>query len=152
MQIQLENQPYTSIQADALVTYIFDKENKLDGVLADIDHAMDGRLAALVTAGELTGKSLETVLVHFPEGLDAKRLLLIGAGKPDKFSQSDLRKIAGTALRYLKSRGVKKFVFLAREGERGAVAAQANTEGLGVAELESKKNLSARKASKEIQA
>jgi leucyl aminopeptidase len=151
MQIQLENQPYTSIQADALVTYIFDKENKLDGVLADIDHAMDGRLAALVAAGELTGKSLETVLVHFPEGLDAKRLLLIGAGKPEKFSQSDLRKIAGTALRYLKSRGVKKFVFLAREAERGSAAAQAVTEGLGVADFESNKYQTEKKASKEIQ-
>src|SRR5271156_2640320 len=139
MQIQLENQPYSSIQADALVTYIFDKENKIDGILADVDHAMDGRLAALVATGELTGKSLELVLVHFPEGLDAKRLLLVGAGKPEKFAQSDLRKIAGTALRYLKSRGVKKFVFLAREGERGPAAAQAVTEGLGVADFESNK-------------
>jgi leucyl aminopeptidase len=151
MQIQLENQPYSSIQADALVTYIFDKENKLDGVLADIDHAMDGRLAALAATGELTGKSLETVLVHFPEGLDAKRLLLVGAGKPDKFSPSDLRKIAGTALRYLKSRGVKKFVFLAREGERSPAAAQAVTEGLGVADFESNKYQTEKKASKEIQ-
>jgi leucyl aminopeptidase len=151
MQIQLENQPYSSIQADALVTYIFDKENKIDGILADIDHAMDGRLAALAATGELTGKSLETVLVHFPEGLDAKRLLLIGAGKPEKFSASDLRKIAGTALRYLKSRGVKKFVFLAREGERGPAAAQAVTEGLGVADFESNKYQTEKKATKEIQ-
>src|SRR5580658_5657646 len=139
MQIQLENQPYSSIQADALVTYIFDKENKLDGVLSDIDHAMDGRLAALAATGELTGKSLESVLVHFPEGLDAKRLLLVGAGKPEKFAPSDLRKIAGTALRYLKSRGVKKFVFLAREGERNPAAAQAVVQGLVVADFESDK-------------
>src|SRR5580698_2917980 len=151
MQIQLENQPYTSIQADALVTYIFDKENKLDGVLADIDHAMDGRLAALAATGELTGKSLETVLVHFPEGLDAKRLLLVGAGKPDKFSPSDLRKIAGTALRYLKSRGVKKFVFLTREGERGPAAAQAVVEGLVAADFESDKYRSEKKPNREIQ-
>src|SRR5271168_2410640 len=139
MQIQLENQPYSSIQADALVTYIFDKDNKIEGILADIDHAMDGRLAALVATGEVTGKSLETVLLHFPEGLDAKRLLLVGAGKPEKFSHSDLRKIAGTALRYLKSRGVKKFIFLTREGERGPAAAQAAVEGLIVADFESNK-------------
>src|SRR6202041_3410185 len=151
MQIQLENQPYTSIQADALVTYIFDKENKLDGVLADIAHARAGPLPALVAAGELTGKSLETVLVHFPEGLDAKRLLLTGAGKPEKFSQPDLRKIAGPSLRYLKSGGVKKFVFLAREGDRGSAAAQAVTEGLGVADFESNKYQTEKKASKEIQ-
>jgi leucyl aminopeptidase len=151
MQIQLENQPYSSIQADAIVTYIFDKENKVEGILSDIDHAMDGRLAALVATGELTGKSLELVLVHFPEGLDAKRLLLVGAGKPEKFTQSDLRKIAGTALRYLKSRGVKKLVFLAREGERGPAAAQAVTEGLGVADFESNKYQTDKKTSREIQ-
>src|ERR1700691_1846577 len=151
MQIQLENQPYASIQADAIVTYLFDKENKIDGILSDIDHAMDGRLAGLVATGELTGKALEIVLVHFPEGLDAKRLLLVGAGKPEKFAQSDLRKIAGTALRYLKSRGVKKFVFLAREGERGAGAAQAVTEGLGVADFESNKYQTDKKPNREIQ-
>jgi leucyl aminopeptidase len=151
MQIQLENQPYSSIQADAIVTYVFDKENKIDGILGDIDHAMDGHLAALVATGELTGKALELVLVHFPEGLDAKRLLLVGAGKPEKFAPSDLRKIAGTALRYLKSRGVKKFIFLTREGERGPAAAQAVTEGLGVADFESNKYQTDKKTNREIQ-
>jgi leucyl aminopeptidase len=151
MQIQLENQPYSSIQADAIVTYVFDKENKIDGILGDIDHATGGHLAALAATGELTGKSLELVLVHFPEGLDAKRLLLVGAGKPEKFAHSDLRKIAGTALRYLKSRGVKKFIFLTREGERGSTAAQAVTEGLGVADFESNKYQTDKKTTREIQ-
>jgi len=151
MQIQLEPQPYSSIQTDALVTYVFDKEGKIEGILADIDKAMEDRLAALAAGGELTGKSLETVLLHFPEGLDAKRLLIVGAGKPEKFSVSDLRKIAGTALRYLKSRGVKKFAFLAREGERGADAAQAVVEGLVVADLETDKYRSEKKNNREIQ-
>src|SRR5271170_5637577 len=125
MQIQIETHPYSSIQADALVTYVFDKENKFEGVLGEIDQAMSGRLSALAASGEIKGKSLELVLVHFPEGLAAQRLLLVGAGKPDKFAVGDLRKIAGTAVRYLKSRGVKTLVFLTREGERGPAAAQA---------------------------
>src|ERR1700730_17673437 len=139
MQIQLETQKYSSIQADALVTYVFDKGDKIDGVIADIDKAMDGRLAALAASGELAGKSLEFLLVHFPEGLDAKRLLIVGAGKRDKFTTYDLRKIAGSALRYLKSRGVKKFVFVLPEGERSPAAAQAVVEGLVVADFESDK-------------
>src|SRR5271170_5404261 len=139
MQIQLETQPYSSIQADALITYIFDKENKLEGVLADIDQATGGHLASLAASGELTGKALELVLVHFPEGMDAKRLLLVGAGKPEKFSVADLRKIAGTALRHLKSRGAKKIIFLAREGERGPAAVEAVVEGLITADFESNK-------------
>jgi leucyl aminopeptidase len=151
MQIQLETQPYSSLQADAIVTYIFDKDSKIEGVLADIDRGMDGRLAALAAGGEITGKALEMVLVHFPEGLDSKRLLLVGAGKPDKFAASDLRKIAGAALRYLKSRGVKKFVFLAREGERGPETVQALVEGLVAGDFESDKYKSEKKNNKEIQ-
>ena len=139
MQIQLETQPYASLQTDAVVTYVFDQENKLNGILAEIDRGMNGRLASLVASGELTGKSLELLLVHFPAGLAAQKLLLIGAGKPGKFTTADLRKIAGTALRQLKSRGVKKFAFLTREGERSPAAAQAAVEGLVAADFESDK-------------
>jgi leucyl aminopeptidase len=139
MQIQVETRPYSGIEADALVTYVFDKDNKLDGVAGDIDHAMNGRLASLVTSGEITGKPLELTLIHFPQGLAAKKLLLIGAGRPAKFTVSDMRKIAGAAVRFLKSRGVKKLVFLTREGERGPEAAQAVVEGLIVADFDSDK-------------
>jgi leucyl aminopeptidase len=151
MQIQLETQPYSSIQTEAVVTYVFDKDNKIDGLLADIDQAMAGHIAALAAGGELTAKPLDMVLLHFPEGMDAKRLLLVGAGKPDKFEPNDLRKIAGSALRYLKSRGVKKFVFLAREGERGPAAAQAVAEGLLVSDFESDKYRTDKKNIREIQ-
>jgi leucyl aminopeptidase len=139
MQINIETQAYASVETDALVTYVFDKEDKFDGVLSEMDRGMNGRLASLAANGEITGKPLELLLLHFPDGLAAKKLLLIGAGKPPKFQVSDLRKIAGTALRQLKARGVKKFVFLTREGENGEGAAQAVVEGLIVADFESNK-------------
>src|SRR5271156_3634735 len=151
MQIQLGIQPDSSIQADALITSIIDKKNKLEGVLADIDQATGGHLASLAASGELTGKALELVLVHFPEGMDAKRLLLVGAGKSEKFSVADLRKIAGTALRHLKSRGAKKIIFLAREGERGPAAVEAVVEGLITADFESNKYHTEKKNNQEIQ-
>ncbi len=139
MQIQLETKPYSSVEADALVVCVFDQENKSEGALGDINKGMKGRLDSLTASGELTGKSLETVLVHFPEGVSSGRLLLIGAGKREKFTTGDLRKIAGTALRYLKNRGMKNFIFLAPENDRGPAAAQAVVEGLIVADFESDK-------------
>ena len=139
MQIQIESQPYATLAVDALVVCVFDDENRLANAIGEIDRAMKGRLAKLAEAGELTGKPLETVLIHFPEGLAAQRLLLIGAGKKAKFVANDLRKIAGTAFRYLKARGVKKFAFVAAEGERGTAGAQAVTEGLLWADFESDK-------------
>lgn len=145
MQIGLVTEPYSQARADALITYVFDAENKFDGVLGEINREMNGRLESLAAGGELTGRPLELVLVHFPQGMAAQRLLLVGAGKPAKFSVADLRKISGAALRYLKSRGAKKIVFLAREGERGAGAAQAVVEGLVVGDFESDKYRSEKK-------
>jgi leucyl aminopeptidase len=146
MEIRLETQAYGSHRADALITYVFDRDDKFDGVVGEINRAMGGRLASLSSSGELTAKPLETVLLHFPEGLAAERLLLVGAGKPDRFGgAADLRKMAGTALRQLKSRGAKRLAFLAREGERGALAAQAVVEGLIVADFESDKYRSEKK-------
>ena len=150
MQIQLETQPYSSLETDALVTYVFDRDDKFDGVLADINVGMSGRLSALSASGELTGKSLELVLIHFPQGLAAERLLLVGAGKPGKFAVNDLRKIAGTAVRHLKSRGVKKIAFLAREGERSPESLQAVVEGMVAAEFDSDKYRTERR-NREIQ-
>src|SRR4029077_18503935 len=48
-----------------------------------------------------------------PGGLKAKRLLLIGGGKAKTFSTSDLRKIAGTALRTVKGKDLKSFALAA---------------------------------------
>ncbi|MDE3169449.1 MAG: leucyl aminopeptidase [Acidobacteriota bacterium] len=145
MQIGFATEPYSELRADALITYVFDTENKFDGALADINREMNGRLESLAASGELTGKPLEFVLVHFPQGLSAQRLLLVGAGEPAKFSAADLRKIAGAALRYLKPRGVKKTIFLAREGEGGPDAAQAVVEGIVLGDFESDKYRSEKK-------
>ncbi len=145
MQIGLVTDPYSELRADALITYVFDTEHKFDDVLGDINREMNGRLEALAASGELNGKPLELVLVHFPQGMAAQRLLLVGAGKPAKFSVADLRKIAGSALRHLKARGAGRLVFLAREGQRGPEAAQAVVEGLIAADFESDKYRSEKK-------
>src|SRR5689334_15511398 len=61
----------------------------------------------VVASGEVTGKVMETTLVHRPHGLKSKRLLLIGGGKAKSFSTVELRRIAGAAVRLLKSKNIK---------------------------------------------
>ncbi len=77
------------------------------------DKAVLEAAAELIASGEVTGKLLETTLLHQPQGLKAKRLLLIGGGKAKSFSSYELRKLAGTALRNLKAKSVKSFVVVA---------------------------------------
>jgi leucyl aminopeptidase len=152
MQIQIESQPFSSVTADAIVTYIFgDKEARIEGPVAELDRATGGKIKPLAQSGEMTGKILEMTLLHYPQGLAAQRLLIVGAGKPDKFSHAELRKIAGAALRYLRSRGAKTIAFLAGEKERTPAAAQAIVEGLLHAEYDSDKYQTEKKNNKVIE-
>src|SRR6202040_2671777 len=115
MQITLVTQPLAALETDALVSYVFEESDPVQGRIAEIDQAAAGLLRKLARSGELTGKTLEFTLIHAPAGLRAARLLLVGAGKREQFSGTTLRKIAGAALRYLKARSVKQFAFLVRE-------------------------------------
>jgi leucyl aminopeptidase len=130
MQITFDPRSPHTIEAEALVTFAFEKDGRVEGVLAELDSATGGQLRALAESGELTGKSLECTLVHSPKGIAAKRLLVIGAGKPEKFNPPiDLRRIAGTAVRFLKSRGVRRIAFLLRDADRSSLGAQVVAEG-----------------------
>jgi len=150
MQITLETKPFATLETDALVSYVFEDADPVQGRIAEVDQLADGLLRKLAASGELTGKTLEMTLVHAPRGLKAARLLLVGAGKREKFDSAVLRKIAGAALRYLKSRSVKQFAFVLRENESVEAAAQAVAEGAFAANFESDKYKTDKKDAKSL--
>ena len=152
MQITLDTKPYATLETDALVSYVFEDTDPIQGTLAEIDKSANGLLRKLSTSAELTGKSLEMTLIHAPAGLKATRLLLVGAGKRDKFDVATLRKIAGAALRYLKSRSLKQLAFLLRENDLNETFAQAIAEGTITADFETDKYKSDHKNDKSIEA
>ena len=92
-----------------------DKDKPKPQILSD-DPAVLAAAADLVASGEVTGKTLEVTLLHKPAGLKAKRLLLIGGGKAKTFSTSELRKIAGTAVRTIKGKDLKNFALAVPAG------------------------------------
>jgi len=151
MQITLDARPFAKLDSQALVTYAFEQDDPIQSVLSELDAAVGGALGKLAKSGELTGKSLEMALLHFPAGIAAERVLVVGAGKRNKFTTVELRRLAGAALRYLKSRSVKRLAFLVREDDRNAAAAQAVTEGLLIADFESDKYKTEKKNDKEIE-
>jgi leucyl aminopeptidase len=133
LKVTLDPRPAVSIDADALVSYVFESENEqgpVEGVIAELDRAAGGTFSRLAASGELTGKAGEMTLVHFAPGLAAQRVLLVGAGKRGKFGAPELRRLAATAVRYFKARAVQRVAFLARENHGDAAFAQAVTEGL----------------------
>jgi len=118
MQITIERSPLDQIAADALVVPVFEgkKEERFGaGDLCD--------------SGEVAGKPIELTLLHHVPGIAATRVLLVGAGKPEKFDSAELRKVAGAAIRHLKSKSVKRIAIALESGHANGEYAAAAVEG-----------------------
>src|SRR5271166_3500186 len=121
MKITLSTSTPSQFETECLVVAVVDAAEKsvnddadkpIPQLLID-DSAVLSAAADLIASGEVTGKALETTLLHKPAGLKAKRLLLIGGGKAKDFSTSELRKIAGAAVRSVKGKDLKSFAIVA---------------------------------------
>jgi leucyl aminopeptidase len=112
MQITVDRRSPAEITADALIVPVFD----------DLRPDRFGA-AEWFDSGEITGKPGEMTLLHRAPGAGASRVLLIGAGPRPKFDASAMRKLAGTAVRHLKSKAVKNIALLVDFGDDFAAAA-----------------------------
>src|SRR5580692_4420998 len=79
-------------------------------VLLTADEDVKAAAAAVLRSGEYKAGANETLLLHAPEGLAAKRLLIVGLGKEAKVTVHGVRNAAGTAVRFAKPRGIRRLV------------------------------------------
>ena len=121
MQILLKLSSPAQIETECLAVVALDhgEKDKPAARIATEDKAITDAAAELISSGEVTGKIFETVMLHAPRGLKARRLLIIGGGRAKNFSAYELRKAAGTAVRFLKPKGIRKLAFLAPAGLSG---------------------------------
>jgi leucyl aminopeptidase len=97
MRISIEREPLEQVAADAVVVPVFEGRREQRFGAGD-----------LFDAGEIAGKPLEMTLLHHVPEVSSPRVLLVGAGKPGKFDPAEMRKLAGAAVRRLKSIAVKR--------------------------------------------
>jgi leucyl aminopeptidase len=130
------------VETESLVAVVLDhststeKNKKTELKVASSDAALQSAAADLLGSGELSGKPFETNLLHNPAGLKAKRLLLVSGGPAKSFSAYELRRIAGTAVRSLKPRGIRSFAFVAPPSIAPEEAVRAIVEGAHVGNFE----------------
>jgi leucyl aminopeptidase len=145
MKTILSAAPPSKLETECLVVVVLDaadkagtdKEKPAPSVVCD-DAAVVAAAKEVIASGEVTGKSFETTLLHNPAGLKAKRLLLIGGGKSKSFSATELRKLAGAALRTVKTKNLRSFVF-AHGGGKGVpslFAVRAIVEGAFIGDFD----------------
>ncbi|KAA6458273.1 leucyl aminopeptidase [Acidobacteria bacterium AB60] len=106
--------------------------------LLTADAAVKSAAAAVLASGEFKAGANETVLLHAPAGLQAKRLLLVGLGKSSKATVHAVRTAAGTAVRYTKPRGLRELVFALPESDALPLpaSARAAVEGAFVGDFD----------------
>jgi leucyl aminopeptidase len=85
---------------DAIVLMLHEVDVVPQGAATMIDQATDGAITALLRDGEFTGKSNQQAVLHTHARLKAKKVVLIGLGKPEKLTLEALRQAAGSAARY----------------------------------------------------
>jgi leucyl aminopeptidase len=125
MRIVTETGPVSQLAADALIVPIF------EGVREERFGAGE-----LIDSGELTGKSLELTIIHHPQGVAARRVVLAGAGKAEKFDSAVLRRVTGAAVRLLKSKSAKNIALALTDGQATADNVSAAVEGAIVGTFE----------------
>lgn len=117
MNTNLSSSAPSNQETECLVVVILDQgeKDKPAAAVATSDVAVRDAAQDVIASGEATGKNFERTLLHHPQRLKAKRLLLLGGGKSRTFSASDLRKLAGAAVRTLKSKSIRNFAFVVPE-------------------------------------
>ena len=142
MKTILSTQSPSQLETECLIVGVLDHGDKQNPQpeLQTSDNAIRQTALDLIASKEITGKASETLLLHRPQGLKAKRILFVGGGKAKNFATSEMRKLAGTAVRFLKGKNIKSFALLAPD-QGSAETAMPNTvsamvEGAYVADFD----------------
>jgi leucyl aminopeptidase len=129
------------VETDCLVVFALDHSNSGDKQstlkLASKDAAAEKAVADILSSGEFGAKPQETVMIHRPQGMKAKRLVIVGGGKAKNFTHVELRKSAGAALRAIKPKMIKSCAIALPELASGAEdAVRSIVEGAYVADFD----------------
>ena len=114
MRTQLTFAPLAKIESELLAVLAVDTQTdkavdaKPQPVLLTADPAIQAAAATVLASGEFKAGANETALLHAPAGLAARRLLLVGLGKQVKANANSVRSAAGTAVRFIKPRGIRE--------------------------------------------
>ena len=128
------------VETECLVVFAVDhgEKQKNEPRLSLKDAAAEGAVTELFLSGEVTGKLFEAAMLHRPQKLKAKRLLVVGGGKARNFSHTEARKAAGVAVRFLKPKMIKSCAYVLPDLSSGVESAvRAVVEGAFVGDFDS---------------
>jgi len=137
MKTTLSLSPITQVETECLAAVVLDRgEKDKPEAYVSADKALQQAASELISSGDVTGKLFETTWLHAPAGVKAKRVLLVGGGKAKSFSSSELRKVAGAAVRAMKPRKIRQLAFAFPDAIAAEDAVRAIVEGAFIGDFD----------------
>lgn len=100
MEIAISSTSAAEFNCDALIVFMMESS-----ATPTIDDALDGMIANVISAGDLSGKVGETLVLYPREALNAKRVIVVGLGDADNYDAEAIRRASAHGL--LKAQSLK---------------------------------------------
>jgi leucyl aminopeptidase len=152
MQVEASRGPIEQLDVQALAVAVFKDEKSIDGFLKELDDLSGGLVRSALDAEEFSGKEAETAYFHLVGNnrLKARRLMLVGVGEASDYKGAQVSQMAGTAVRFLRSKNVKSIAVLPRASADAAETAATAVEGAYIALFDPDKYRTVEKEEKTI--
>jgi leucyl aminopeptidase len=133
MNITTQQAGIQTVTAEAIIVNLFQGVTTPAGATGIVDRALEGAISEVIAAGDLRGKLGETVVLYPRGAIPARRVIVVGLGKPEKFDGEAVREAAAAAIKQAKKLRASSVATIIHGGGSGgldlAEAAQAVVEG-----------------------
>lgn len=133
MEIRVLSGDIAQQPVDAIIVNLFEGVTEPGGATGAVDRALNGALRQLIAEGEIKGKASEMTLVHTFGRIPAKRVIVAGLGKAERFDLDRVRSVTAESLKFARQKGFKTVATIVHGAGIGGLdlrdAAQALAEG-----------------------
>jgi len=114
LEFHINTQSPLQTETDCLVIGVY-ADKSLSPTAKALDEASNGRLAALLDRGDVSGKTGRTSFLHDVAGVKAPRVLVVGLGETNKFAVPQYIKAVADAVRALRTGPAKNILITLTE-------------------------------------
>ncbi|MDH4210945.1 MAG: leucyl aminopeptidase [candidate division WOR-3 bacterium] len=108
MKISILTKSIIDFKGDAIILSIFEGKKSPHGTTGAVDKTLKGLISRLITDRELTGQVGEVTVLHECPKLHARKIILVGIGKPEELTYETIRRAAGAAAKKARKINAKR--------------------------------------------
>ena len=112
MEFSIKNGNPEKQRADCAIVGVFEG-NKLSDTAKELDKVADKAISTVLKNGDFEGKLNTCLVLHQLSGVEASRVMLVGLGKQDEYSEKHYRQAVRTAVKALPKGVAHASLFLA---------------------------------------